>query len=141
MDTLPNLEKTLESNEQVTDTSNESSAWRVETEASLPRVPNEGFNKNIATPSSMTKDLTSQNLSPPTWARNKLFKQSRYNLRDKGTNFRSQAAQYLVAQHIFQSTHVNHIYDDNGGREKVFSLLSGKTKISGQELLAINWVE
>ena len=68
-------------------------------------------------------------ISPPTWQRNTNFKQTRYNLRSTGTNFRSQAAQYLVAQHIFESTQVmHHIYNDSGKKETLASLLSGENK-------------
>ena len=68
-------------------------------------------------------------LSPPVWQRNTHFKQSRYNLRSSGTNFRSQAAQYLVAQHIFQTTQVmHHIYNGNGKKETLASLLAGPNK-------------
>ena len=60
-------------------------------------------------------------------------------MRPRGTNFRSQAAQYLVAQHIFNTTHVSHIYDDNGKKETLTSLLSGDNKELWTQALSNEW--
>lgn len=50
-----------------------------------------------------------------------------------GTRFKSQAAEHLLAQHIFRNLFdledtVNHIYDENGKRETVDSLINSPNK-------------
>ena len=52
--------------------------------------------------------------------------QKLYNLRNKGTNFKSQAAQYLLVQRIYQKTHIMYIYNDAGKKLSMDGLIKGK---------------
>ena len=59
----------------------------------------------------------------------KTFLQQRYNLRSQqgyGTHFRTRATRYLVAQHIFTNHTNNHIYNNEGKKEALDSLLNGQ---------------
>ena len=141
IDKVPTLETTLETNSQTIDPleiehilHKEASLPRVQKQAPLPRVSKTAISKHVATSSSIENTISSDKLSPPTWARNKSFTQSRYDLRPRGTNFRSQAA-----QHIFNTTHVSHIYDDNGKKETLTSLLSGDNKELWTQALSNEW--
>ena len=61
-------------------------------------------------------------------------------MRSTVTNFRSQAAKYLVAQYIFQITQVmHHIYNDSGKKETLASLLSGENKNRWAQALSYEW--
>ena len=68
----------------------------------------------------------------------------RYNLRSKrtgqpnGTNFRSLAAQYLVAEHIFRPR-VNHIYRPDGKKETIDTLLQGSDRDIWTRSLSNEW--
>ena len=55
--------------------------------------------------------------------------QSKYNLRSttQPTSYRARAARYLLAQHIFSSPHINHIYNSDGKRLTIDDLLKGPT--------------
>ena len=94
----------------------------------------------VSLQNTLIEKVTSKDLSPPTWQRNRTFKQSRYNLRSTATNFQSQAAQYLVAQETF-NTHnfINHIYSDNGKRQTLSTLLSGNNKDLWATALSNEW--
>ena len=65
------------------------------------------------------------------WKR-QLVQQSRYNLRStsnyKDTNFKNLAARTLLAQHVFTTPQISHIYDDTGRRLQLKQLLSGNNK-------------
>ena len=143
LDKLPTLETTLTLPEQATQpyiapfprVLNLATLPRVHKSVSLPRV-----DKPVASPQKPIKKLTSNKLSPPTWQHNSTFKKSRYNLRSNGTNFRSQAAQYLVAQHTFNTIQVmNHIYNDSGKKETLATLLSGDSKTLWTTSLSNEW--
>ena len=60
------------------------------------------------------------------------MRQSRYNLRStstsKGTNFKNLAAKTLLAQHIFNTSNISHIYDATGTKMKIRQLLNGNNK-------------
>jgi hypothetical protein len=57
--------------------------------------------------------------------RQSIIKQ-RYNLRSRPSIFRSRAATYLLAQHIFElQPMINHIYNAEGKRETVDTLING----------------
>ena len=140
---LPEVEKSLHPPEQTTQ----------QYIAPVPRVQTptnpQNETESAPTPRVVEKVINPQHhpqqqlhdkISPPTWQRNTTFKQTRYNLRSTGTNFRSQAAQYLVAQHIFQSTQVmHHIYNDSGKKETLASLLSGENKNRWAQALSNEW--
>ena len=64
--------------------------------------------------------------------------QTHYKFRDRGTNFKSQAARKLLAQHTFKTPMAMHIYDDNRKRQSMDNLLHGPTKIFGTKRLAMN---
>ena len=56
------------------------------------------------------------------------FKQTRYNLRkssNKSTNFKHKAATHLLAQHIFAKQSAAHVFNDNGKKETINTLLFG----------------
>ena len=56
------------------------------------------------------------------------FQQVRYNLRkvpNKPTNFKDKAAKYLLAQHIFAKHSAAHVFNDNGQKETINTLLFG----------------
>ena len=65
------------------------------------------------------------------WRRQPI-QQSRYNLRStsnfKTTNFKNLAAKTLLAQHMFQTPQISHIYDDAGKKLQLKQLLSGDNK-------------
>ena len=117
MDNVPTLEATLAPSEHLTK-QYIAPAPRVQKPATLPRVQKSVsllrvYRHVVSLQDPLIQKLTSNKLSPPTWQRNRTFKELRYNL--KSTNFQSQAAQYLVAQETF-NTHnfINHIYNDSG---------------------------
>ena len=58
------------------------------------------------------------------------FLQQRYRLRPRanGTNFRDRATKFLMAQHIFNKQSAMHIYNSNGKRETIDTLLFGDRK-------------
>ena len=64
-----------------------------------------------------------------------------------GKNFRTQAAQHLVANNLFKLPHAFHIYNKQGGKENIDTLLMGgdsdtwwKTVIN-EFLRLSNWVD
>ena len=89
----------------------------------LPLVPlGLGFPKSPPSNFSLHQFLT-KHAPPP--MRQSIIKQ-RYNLRSRPSNFRSRAATYLLAQHIFElQPMINHIYNAEGKRETVDTLING----------------
>ena len=65
--------------------------------------------------------------------------QTRYNLRDRGTHFKSQAARQLLVQHTFKAPKAMHIYDKNGKRHSMDNLLQGLTKNIWNKALRNEW--
>ena len=56
------------------------------------------------------------------------FQQQRYNLRKpahRPTNFKDKAAKYLLAQHIFAKQMAGHVFNNNGKKETINTLLFG----------------
>ena len=56
------------------------------------------------------------------------FHQTRYNLRKPAhmpTNFKDKAAKYLLAQHIFSKQMTGHVYNTDGKKETINTLLFG----------------
>ena len=81
-----------------------------------------GFPKTPPSTLSLHQFLT-KHAPPP--MRQSIIKQ-RYNLRSRPSNYKARAATYLLAQHIFDlQPMVNHIYDANGKRETVDTLING----------------
>ena len=54
--------------------------------------------------------------------------QHRYNIRNKGTNFKDKAAKYLLAQHIFNQPTIMHMYDDQRKKLSMDNLIQGEHK-------------
>ena len=57
------------------------------------------------------------------------FKQNRYNLRKllpKATNFKDRAAKHILAQHIFSKHSAAHVFNENGKKETINTLLFGR---------------
>lgn len=65
--------------------------------------------------------------------------QSRYNLRNRGTNFRGQAARYLLAQHIFKHPTMMHMYDSHGKRLSMDNLINGPQGDTWTRALSNEW--
>ena len=60
-------------------------------------------------------------------------------MRDRGTNFKPQAARQLLAQHTFKTPKVMHIYDDNGKSKSIDNLLQGPTEKIWSKALINEW--
>ena len=65
--------------------------------------------------------------------------QHRYNLRNKGTNFKDKAAKYLLAQHIFNQPTAMHMYDDQGEKLSMDNLIQGEHKDRWVKALSNEW--
>ena len=65
--------------------------------------------------------------------------QTRYNLCNKGTKFKDQAAKYLLAQHIFNQPTAMHIYDDQGKKLSMNNLIQGEHKDRWVKALSNEW--
>ena len=98
--------------------------------APLPRVQSKSFRNTPSTPITKTKQYRNDAIKHHTWNSKDLQPtQSRYPLRNSFCNYRAQAAQYLLAQHLFSSASSFHLYDNTGKKLSVDNLITSKDAI------------
>ena len=97
----------------------------------LPTIPSQvAANKRQSIISALPPQLLIDPTHVPSlkkkWTRQPI-PQTRYNLRLKpqGKKFQHYAARKLLAQHLFQTPYINHIYDTTGAKSGIHSLLCG----------------
>ena len=110
-----------------------------------PRVPNAP--QSLLSPRVPSAQKTKMHLASPSSTHSKSSKDTphRYNLRSlhrsMPRSFKSRAAEYLVAQQIFEeyNHHINHVYNINGKRETIDSVCRGEDKAIWLQSLSNEW--
>ena len=88
----------------------------------------------------MTPNLSK--ISSSLWTRKShIIPQRRYHLRarQQGINFKAKVAQYLLTQHLFIKSMTLHIYNINGKKETINTLLLGANSAKWDRALSNKW--